>query len=156
MTTYSDSMTLLDEKFGNKDNLISLSTIALDSGADGKPRPAARLVDAYYQDGCFYVVTNANSTKMQQIAENPAVAICYIVEYFTAEGVAENLGWVREPQNLEITAKLHEIFAAWYNEANNDDNPDTCILAIKMTKGLWNDAHAGIRNEIDFVNKTTT
>lgn len=156
MSKYDDAMKLLNEKVGNKDGLITLSTIALEPGADGSPRPAARIVDAYYEDGSFYTVTYATSTKMRQIAENSQVAICIIVENFTADGIGENLGWVRDEKNAEISAKLHTIFAEWYNEANNDDDPNTCILRVRLTKGLWNDAHKGIRNEIDFINRTAT
>lgn len=138
---------------GNKDALISLATIALESGSDVKSRPAARIVDAYYEDGAF-TVTYATSNKMQQIAQNPEVAVCIIVENFTADGIGENLGWVCDEKNAEMMTKLRRIFAAWYNEANNDEDRNTCLLRIGLTKGLWNDAHKGIRNEIDFVNKT--
>lgn len=155
MSKYDEAMKQLDEKLGNKDGLISLSTIALEPGADGKSRPAARIVDAYYEAGAFYIVTYATSGKMRQIAQNPEVAVCIIVENFTADGIGENLGWVRDEKNVEIMKKLRTIFAAWYDEANNDDDPNTCLLRIRLTKGLWNDPHKGIRNEIDFVNKTT-
>lgn len=154
MSKYSEAMKLLDEKVGNKDGLITLSTIALEPGADGKSRPAARIVDAYYEDGAFYTVTYATSGKMLQIAQNPEVAICIIVENFTADGIGENLGWVCDEKNTEMMTKLRTIFAEWYNEANNDEDPNTCLLRIRLIKGLWNDAHKGIRNEIDFVNKT--
>lgn len=154
MSKYDEAMKLLDEKVGNKDGLISLSTIALDPGGNGKSRPAARIVDAYYEDGAFYTVTYATSGKMMQIAQNPEVAVCVIVENFTADGIGENLGWVCDEKNAEMMTKLRTIFAAWYNEANNDADPNTCLLRIRLTKGLWNDAHKGIRNEIDFVNKT--
>ncbi len=153
MNRYEEAMKLLNEKVGNKDGLISLSTIALDPGVDGKSRPAARIVDAYYEDGAFYTVTYATSGKMRQIAQNPEVAICVIVENFTADGIGENLGWVCDEKNAEMMKKLRTVFAAWYNEANNDEDPNTCLLRIRLTKGLWNDAHKGIRNEIDFVNK---
>ncbi len=156
MSKYEEAMKRLDQMAGNKDGLICLSTISLNAGADGKSRPAARLVDAYYEDGAFYTVTNATADKMRQIAENPEVAICIIVENFTADGIAENLGWVRDEKNIELTKKLRAIFAAWYDEANNDDDPNTCILRVRLTKGLWNDAHKGIKNEIDFVNRTAT
>lgn len=149
-------MKLLDEKVGNKDGLITLSTIALEEGANGKSRPAARIVDAYYEDGAFYTVTYATSNKMRQIAQNPEVAVCIIVETFTADGIGENLGWVCDEKNTEIMVKLRTIFAEWYNEANNDDDPNTCLLRIRLTKGLWNDAHKGIKSEIDFVNKTVS
>jgi len=156
MSKYEEAMKKLDEKLGNKDGLISLSTISLEPGADGKSLPAARIVDAYYEDGAFYTVTYATSDKMRQIAKNPEVAVCIIIENFTADGIGENLGWVCDEKNAEIMTKLHTIFAAWYNEANNDGDPNTCLLRIRLTKGLWNDAHKGIRNEIDFINQTAT
>ncbi|AZK45646.1 pyridoxamine 5'-phosphate oxidase family protein [Paenibacillus lentus] len=154
MSKYDEAMKLLEEKFGNKDILISLSTIALKPGFNGQSRPAARIVDAYYEDGAFYIVSYATSYKMQQIAKNPEVAVCIIVDNFTADGIGENLGWVCDENNAEMMTKLRKIFAEWYYEANNDEDPNTCLLRIRLTKGLWNDAHKGIRNEIDFVNKT--
>jgi len=153
MTKYDEAMKVLTEKFGNKDGLISLSTIALEPGTDGKSCPAARLVDAYYEDGAFYTVTYATSNKMLEIAKNPEVAICYIVENFTADGIGENLGWVCDEKNAELMAKIRPIFAEWYDDANNDEDKNTCLLRVRLTKGLWNDAHKGIRDEIDFVNK---
>ncbi len=153
MSKYEEAMKLLNEQVGNKDGLITLSTIALEPGANGKSRPAARIVDAYYEDGAFYTVTYATSTKMLQIAKNPEVAVCIVVENFTADGIGENLGWVRDEKNMEIMAKLRTIFAAWYNEANNDEDPNTCLLRIRLTKGLWNDPHKGLRTNIDFINK---
>lgn len=71
MNKYEEAMKHLDEKLGHKDGLISLSTIALEPGANGRSRPAARLVDAYYEDGAFYIVTYATSDKMLQIAQIP-------------------------------------------------------------------------------------
>ena len=156
MSKYNEAMKLLDEKVGNKDGLISLSTIALEAGADGKSRPAARIVDAYYEDGAFYIVTYATSGKMLQIAQNPEVAVCIIVESFTADGIGENMGWVCDEKNTKMMTKLRTVFAEWYDEANNDEDPNTCLLRIRLTKGLWNDPHKGIRNEIDFINKTAT
>lgn len=154
MSKYDEAMKNLDEKLGNKDGLISLSTISLESGADGRSRPAARLVNAYYEDGAFYITSYATTKKMREIAQNPEVSICIIVENFTADGIGENLGWVCDEKNTEIMVKVREIFAEWYKSANNDEDPNTCLLKIRLTKGLWNDPHAGLRKEIDFVNKT--
>ena len=154
MNNYDEAMRNLEEKFGKKDVLLSLSTIALLPDKEGTPVPAARLVDAFYEDGSFYTVSYATSNKMLQIEKNPHVAICFIVENFTANGIGENLGWVCKESNLEMRARLREVFAAWYDEANNDDDPNTCILRVRLTKGLWNDAHKGIRHHIDFIGKT--
>jgi len=154
MNTYEEAMRQLQGKFGNQDALISLSTISLSPNEQDKPVPAARLVNVYYEDGCFYTVTYATTDKVRQIGANPEVAICYIVENFTANGIAENLGWVCDEKNKALMDKIRPIFAGWYNDANNDEDTNTCLVRIRMTKGLWNDAHKGIRNEIDFVNKT--
>lgn len=154
MSKYEEAMKRLEEQVGNKDGLICLSTIAREPGADGRSRPAARIVDAYYEDGAFYTVTYATTNKMLEIAENPEVAVCIIVENFTADGIGENLGWVCDEKNTEMMAKLRSIFAAWYSDANNDEDPNTCLLRVRLTKGLWNDPHESIRKEIDFVNKT--
>lgn len=153
MNRYDEAMKLLDEKFGHRDGLISLSTIAQSPDEKGNSHPAARLVNAFYEDGAFYTVTYATSDKMLQIAQNPEVAVCVIVESFTADGVGENLGWVCDEKNAELMAKIRPIFSEWYDEANNDEDPNTCLLRVRLTKGLWNDAHKGIRNKIDFVNK---
>lgn len=151
---YEEAMKELDEKLGHKDGLISLSTIALDKGEEGRCRPAARIVDAFYEDGAFYTVTHAASIKIRQIEQNPEVAVCIVVENFTADGIGENLGWVCHEKNKEMMTKLREIFAAWYDEANNDEDPNTCLLRVRLIKGLWNDAHKNIQNHIDFINKT--
>lgn len=72
MNMYEEGLKLIEEKFGNrKDNLISLATIARESGAEGRPRPVVRGVDSCYEDCTFYVVTNAKSNKMLQIKQNP-------------------------------------------------------------------------------------
>ena len=153
MTAFEEAVKELDERFGGgKDNLISLSTIATD-GPEGI-RPGARLVDAVYENGAFYITSYATSPKMLQIARNPAVAICYIVEGFTADAIGENLGWVCDEKNDQIMPRIRDAFAKWYAIANNDDDPNTCLLRVKLTAGLWNDPHNGIRKEIDFVNKT--
>lgn len=154
MNKYDEAIKLLNEQVGNKDGLIALSTISLEPGADGKSRPASRIVDAYYEDGSFYIITYATSDKMQQIEKNPEVSVCIIVENFTANGIGENLGWVCDEKNAQMMTKLRKIFAEWYYEANNDEDPNTCLLRVRLTKGVWNDPHNGIRNEIDFVNRT--
>lgn len=153
MNKYDEAMKQLDEKFGNKDGFITLSTISETPSSDGKCRPAARIVNAYYENGAFYTVTYATSTKMKEIAKNPEVAVCIIVDNFTADGIGENLGWVCDEKNVEIMKKIRQIFAEWYDQANNDEDSNTCLLRIKLTKGVWNDPHEGFRNEIDFINK---
>lgn len=155
MSMYEEGLKLIEEKFGNgKDNNISLATIALEPGADGKPRPNVRVVDAYYEDGIFYVVTYGKSGKMVQIAQNPEVSVATCPEMFTASGVGENLGWVLDPKNAEIRSKLRKAFSEWYDMANNEEDENCVFLAIHLTKGILNINHWEKLYHMDFVNKT--
>jgi len=153
---YEKGMAILEEKFGNgKDNIVGLATIALGTAAGGKPRPVVRDVDAYYEDGAFYVVTWAKSTKMQQIAKNSEVAISVCLEWFTASGIGENLGWVLDPNNAEIRAKLRAAFE-WYDKVNNENDKNCCILAIRLTEGIININHHETLVYMDFAKQTAT
>lgn len=155
MSMYEEGLQLIEEKFGNgKDNVISLATIALEPNPQGKPRPVVRSVDAYYEEGTFYVVTYAKSNKMKQIALNSEVSIAGCFEMFTANGVGENLGWVLDPKNVEIRTKLRTAFAKWYDMANNEKDENCCILAIHLTRGTLNINHWEKLYHLDFVNKT--
>jgi uncharacterized pyridoxamine 5'-phosphate oxidase family protein len=118
---------LMAERFG-RDALIALATVE-----DGEPR--VRTVNAYYEDGAFYVITHALSGKMRQIAKHPAVAIAG--DWFTAQGVGENKGYIRLAENAEIARRLRAVFAAWYDNGHTDETDiNTCILCIHLTKGV--------------------
>ena len=155
MSKYEEGLKLVEEIFGNgKDHVISLATIAREPSDGGKVRPVVRGVDAYYENGAFYVVTYAKSNKMLQIAQNEEVSNASCQEMFTANGVAENLGWVLNPQNSEIRTKLRDAFSDWYDMANNENDENCCILAIHLTKGTLNVNHWERLYYLDFVNKT--
>jgi hypothetical protein len=155
MSNYEEGSKLLEEKFGNgKDNVIALATIAHEPNADGTPRPVVRGVDAYYEDSVFYVTTHGRSNKMQQIVKNPEISIASCSEMFTASGIGENLGWVLDPKNADLRNKLRTAFAPWYDSANNEQDENCCILAIRLTKGTLNVNHWEKLYHMDFVNKT--
>ena len=155
MTNFEEGFKLLEEKFGNgKDNIISVATIALIPNDNGIQRPVVRGVDAYYEDGVFYVTTYKKSNKMKQIEKNPEVSIASGTEMFTASGIGENLGWVLDPKNAEIRNKLRTAFAPWYDSANNEKDENCCVLAIRLTKGTLNINHWEKLYFMDFENKT--
>ena len=133
------ALEIMVERFGH-DTLISLATI------DGN-RPAVRTVNSYYEDGAFYTVTYALSNKMMQIKDNPVVAICG--EWFTAHGIGENLGYVREERNAEIMLKLRTVFAEWYDNGHtNENDPNTCLLRVRLTDVVL--FSHGTKYELDF------
>jgi len=144
MSNYENAMNIMIERFG-KDNLIAVAT------TDGK-RMYNRMVNAYYENGAFYVTTYALSNKMRQIGENHEVAVC-AVDWFSGHGIGKNLGWVLEPQNAEIRLKLREAFV-WYDHANNEQDKNCCILEIRLIDGMLIKDHHAIRYQIDFVNES--
>jgi hypothetical protein len=154
MSDFVEGFKLLEEKFGNnKDNLIALGTIAREPSNNGQPRPVVRCIDAYYENGVFYVITNSKSNKMLQIENNQEVSIASYTEMFTASGIGRNLGWVLDPTNSEIRNKLRITFAKWYDMANNEKDENCCILAIRLIKGTLNINHWEKLYYMDFENR---
>lgn len=118
---------IMKERFG-KDTVIALATVKNDM-------PYVRYVNAYYENGAFYIITYALSGKMKQIADNPAVAIAG--EWFTAHGRGVNLGYFGKKENELIAGKLKEAFAEWIdNGHNNFEDENTVILCVELTDGL--------------------
>lgn len=134
-----ETETIMAERFG-KDSLIALATAE-------ENVPHVRTVDAYYEDGAFYIITHGLSNKMRQIGKNPIVAVSG--DWFTAHGEGINLGYFGKPENAEIAGKLKTAFAAWIdNGHNNFEDVNTCILCIRLTDGVL--FSNGKRYEINF------
>ena len=130
---------ILLERFG-KDSIIALAT-AIDN------IPYVRNVDAFYENGAFYVLTHGLSGKMKQIEENPTVALSG--EWFTAQGKGVPLGYFGKADNARIAQKMRDVFSAWIDNGHNDfDDINTCILRIELTSGIL--FSNGKRYEIDF------
>lgn len=127
------------ERF-EKDSIIALAT-----SVDAKPH--VRNVNAFYEDGAFYVLTYGRSNKMKQIGKNPNVAIAG--DWFTACGKGINLGYFGKKENEVIAGKMKFIFSECIsNGHNNFEDENTCILKIELTEGLL--LSHGTRYEIDF------
>ena len=117
---------IMAARFG-KDTVISLATA-------NNRIPYVRNVNAYYENGVFYIITHMLSNKMKQIEKNPTVGIAG--EWFTAHGKAINLGYFGRKENHVIAGKLKEAFAEWVdNGHNNFDDENTIILCIELTDG---------------------
>ena len=118
---------IIIERFG-KDTVIALSTI--ENGV-----PYVRYVNAYYENGAFYIITYARSNKIKHIESNPIVAIAG--DWFTAHGKGINLGYFSKDENYRISEKLKTVFAEWIGNGHNDfDDENTIILCIELTDGL--------------------
>lgn len=118
---------IMKERFG-KDSVIALATI-------NQGIPYVRNVNAYYENGEFYIITHACSGKMKHIEKGPMVAIAG--EWFTAHGRGINLGFFGKEENLEIADKLKAVFAEWIDNGHNDfEDENTIILCIKLVDGV--------------------
>ena len=123
----SEAEKIMIERFG-KDTVIALATVE-----DGVPY--VRSVNAYYENGAFYIITYARSNKMRQIENNPIVAISG--EWLTAHGKGINLGYFKREENQLIAEKLKIAFSEWIDNGHNDfDDENTIILCVKLTDGL--------------------
>ena len=123
----SEAEKIMIERFG-KDTVIALATVEHEV-------PYVRKVNAYYEDGSFYIITYALSNKIKQIEKNPNVAIAG--EWFTAHGKGKNLGYFGKEENRIIAEKLKIVFAQWIDNGHNDfDDENTIILCVELTDGL--------------------
>lgn len=130
---------ILTERFG-KDNVIALATV--DGGV-----PYVRYVNAYYENGAFYIITHKYSGKMRQLEKNPVAAISG--DWFSAHGRGIDLGYFGKSENAVIAEKLKEAFAEWIDNGHNDfSDENTRILCVELTDGLL--LSHGTRYEIDF------
>lgn len=115
------------ERFG-KDTVIALATVENEV-------PYVRYVNAYYENGAFYIITYALSNKIKHIEKNVNVAAAG--EWFTAHGKGVNLGYFGKKENHIIAEKLKIVFAEWINNGhNNFDDENTIILSVELTDGL--------------------
>lgn len=96
-------------RFG-KDTVISLATVA--NGIQ-----YVQNVNADYENGASYIITQALSNKMKHIANNPTIAIAG--EWFTAHGKGINLGYWGKKENHNIAENLKNVFAEWINNGHN-------------------------------------
>jgi len=150
MSKYNEAIETLARRYG-KDTFLSLST------TDGN-FVYTRAVNACYENGRFYVVTNALSNKMRQIEKTPNVALSCGIPfqgYLSAHGVGENLGHVLAEKNAAIMTKLREVFSKWYSDGDvNENDPNTCVLCIRLTNasyiGSEEEEYKGYK--IDFAN----
>lgn len=118
---------IMAERFG-KDTIISLATIENEV-------PYVRYVNAYYENGAFYIITYALSNKMKHIEKNPTVAIAG--DWFTAHGKGNSLGYFGKEENHKIANRLKTVFSEWIDNGHNDfDNENTIILCVELTDGL--------------------
>ena len=99
-------------------------------------------------------IQNGPDKAVGAMAQNKEVAFSVCFEGIYGHGIGENLGWVLDPQNATLRTKLREVFADWYDDANNEQDENCVILAIRITSATIFRDHGALRYNLDFVNKT--
>ena len=118
---------IMAQRFG-KDTVLALATALGET-------PHVRSVNAYYENGAFYIVADSRSQKMAQIQKNPRVAVAG--EWFTGHGYAEDLGPFDRAENRDIANKLRQVFASWLMNGHTDPAAEeTHILRVTLRDGL--------------------
>lgn len=118
---------ILQERFGG-DNEMALATCRGNV-------PSVRTVNATYWEGSFYIITYGLSRKMEEIRDNPTVALSG--EWFTCHGMAKNLGWFCREENKALAAHLRQVFASWIDNGHNDfSDENTIILQVRVTDAV--------------------
>ena len=139
---YNKSLTVLEELFG-KDCTFVLATTKDNV-------PSTRVVDTYYENGVFWVVTYATTKKVIELSENPSVALCN--NFFNFKGKAYNTGHPLDENNKEIREKLMRVFEPWYLAHNNENDKHMCYVKIEPESGFFHKDGTGY--DVDFIQKT--
>ncbi len=142
MTVYEKSLIVLEELFG-RDCQFALATSKAHV-------PSVRIVDTFYDDGAFYMVTYRTSQKAVEICANERVALCD--QLFRFSGTAHFIGHPLQQENSRIRSKLVNAFEPWYFKHNNESDADMCYIRIEPKHGFFYKDGTGYK--VDFHNKT--
>lgn len=127
MESYEKSLKVLDELF-QKDCIFAFATCK-------DTQPSLRILDTYYEDGAFYIVTYALSNKVKELMDNPNCALCY--QNYKFQGTAQNIGHPLEEKNKEIREKLIKVFEPWYFAHNNEQDKNMCYVKFVPKNGFF-------------------
>ncbi len=141
MTDYQQSLEVMRQLF-QKDCTFVLATAKNNV-------PSQRVVDAYFYNGEFWIVTYAKSNKFLEISQNPNVSLCNNFHIF--QGKAYNEGHPLLSQNKEIRENLIKVFEVWYFAHNDENDENMCYIKVVPQKGFFHKDGKGYG--VDFINQ---
>ncbi len=113
-------------------------------------RPSIRVVDTYYENGSFWIVTYGKSRKVDEILHNPRVALCNNFHRFS--GRAYHADHPLQKENQAIRELLTDAFKPWYFLHNDESDEAMCYIRIELESGFCHDNGTGY--EINFIEQT--
>ena len=142
MTDFDTALQVMDDLF-SKDTIFALAT-AVDN------KPSVRMLDVFYDNMAFYIVTYTISGKVQAIETNAHVSLCR--QAYRFEGCARNIGHPLATENAAIRTKLIEVFEPWYFQHNNENDAEMCYIKVDLHSGFFHKDGTGYN--VDFENRT--
>ncbi len=127
MSNYTKAMEVVTDLF-SKDTVFALATI-------GNKLPSVRMIDTYYENGYFYIITHGETQKAKDIAVNSSVALTKDMHRFV--GKAVNLGHPFKPENRDIRLKLKEAVRDRIFNRDDEFDEDLIILKVKVQTGFF-------------------
>ena len=141
MTNYEESLEVLKSLFA-KDCQFALATVS-------DQTPSIRIVDTFYDEVGFYIVTHAKSRKVVELMHSPNVALCHDLYRFS--GTAKNIGHPLNEDNLKIRETLTKVFAPWYFAHNDENDENMCFVKVELKEGFYYKDGKGFK--VDFINQ---
>lgn len=146
MTVFEKSMAVLGELFAQSGEFV-LATVRGD-------RPAQRVVRAFYDGGSFWILTHAQSNKVQEIERNNNVSLCR--EFHNFNGTAHFMG-EDHPAASGWAGKSEP----WYFIPSDDKAREMGYLRVDVSRAFFHkdgvgykvDFAAGTAEEIPFAPK---
>lgn len=127
MDIYEKALQIMNELFA-KDCQFAMATVKGN-------KPSVRIVDTFFENDSFYVVTYSKSQKVQELEENSQVSLCN--EFYRFSGNAYNIGHPLLLENKAIREKLIKVFEPWYFAHNNEDDENMCYVKIEVKEGFF-------------------
>jgi general stress protein 26 len=141
---FSEALAVMAELY-EKDTAMVLATV------NGN-RPNMRMVNSYYKNGVFYIMTYVLSNKIKDIKENKNVALNHYS--FVAHGYGENIGHPLDEKNEKIKEEFKKASVNFYDNHVNEKDENVCILKIILEDALvFNNNY---KYNINYKDKTAT
>lgn len=142
MSEYSKCLEVLQQLFG-RDYTFMLATT-------NQNIPTIRVVDTFYENDAFWIVTYATSNKVEEISKNPNVALANNFHNF--QGKAYHIGHPLKPENQGIREKLIKVFDGWYFKHNDEKDENMCFIKVEPETGFFH--KDGVGYLINFTEKS--
>ena len=95
-------------------------------------RPKVKIVNTYYWNRSFYLVTDESSEILQQVMKNEKVSLCSTASFHKFQGEAIKIGHPLKEENMEIRNMLTEAISDWYFKHHDESDPNLCLVQIKI------------------------